>query len=587
MLSVSVCVCVCVREGMLTQDTGSHRRVASPRLVSRQVCAGARGAHDVREAAVARDHRVLERVDDKQLRAEACEAAVPEDLSAAEVGLGGRTTKRRPARHASARNEAEDKADGERERTDDDAREPLVPRQGHAAEGEAAKLNNDRLDDHLSKEDEAEERVIEHSLEHVELAVNLARVDLVEHLHLHKRVEDDRVVLRGLGIRRVRLVQLATARHVEDLLPDKDEDEHDGQLVYRLAQHHQHHAAREERLVASVRLALQQRVRGRLRREGERRKRVHDEVDPQQLHGRQRRLLEHNRANERDDDGANVDGELELQELGDRVVHVAAPLDGRDDRVEVVVHEDDVGRVLGHRCARNAHRKADVRALEGRAVVRSVTRHGHDLAVGAEPAVDRARHERVLVLRRRPREHAEARENLVKLVLPDVAVLVQDPRAKLGALHDELVPVVEDATLARNRPRRRDVVARHHAHDNSRVLAQLDGPRHLGAHGVLNAHNAHEGEIRLGEVRVERAPVRRRRKVAEGERERAEAVVRERLDDAVQQAVLLLVAERAATAVRGHHVGAEGEHHFRRALGEEAVGAVRHVRDRTHPLARR
>jgi hypothetical protein len=47
-------------------------------------------------------------------------------------------------------------------------------------------------------------------------------------------------------------------------------------------------------------------------------------------------------ANEGHDDGYHVDRQLELQELGDRVVHVAAPHHGFYDRREIVVSEDDV-----------------------------------------------------------------------------------------------------------------------------------------------------------------------------------------------------------------------------------------------------
>jgi len=53
-------------------------------------------------------------------------------------------------------------------------------------------------------------------------------------------------------------------------------------------------------------------------------------------------------AGERHDHGHHVDGQLELQELGDAVVDVPAPHDGLHDAVEVVVGQDDVGRLLGH-----------------------------------------------------------------------------------------------------------------------------------------------------------------------------------------------------------------------------------------------
>ena len=53
-------------------------------------------------------------------------------------------------------------------------------------------------------------------------------------------------------------------------------------------------------------------------------------------------------ADEGDGDGDGVDGQLELEELGDAVVDVATPHYRLDDAREVVVGEDDVGRLLRH-----------------------------------------------------------------------------------------------------------------------------------------------------------------------------------------------------------------------------------------------
>lgn len=63
-------------------------------------------------------------------------------------------------------------------------------------------------------------------------------------------------------------------------------------------------------------------------------------------------------ARESHDDGHHVDGQLELQELGDAVVDVAAPHHRLDDAGEVVVRQDDVRSLLGHVSACDA--------LEGR-----------------------------------------------------------------------------------------------------------------------------------------------------------------------------------------------------------------------------
>jgi len=49
-----------------------------------------------------------------------------------------------------------------------------------------------------------------------------------------------------------------------------------------------------------------------------------------------------------DNDGDDVDGQLELEELGDAVVHVATPHHRFHDTRKVVVRQNDVRRLLRH-----------------------------------------------------------------------------------------------------------------------------------------------------------------------------------------------------------------------------------------------
>ena len=50
---------------------------------------------------------------------------------------------------------------------------------------------------------------------------------------------------------------------------------------------------------------------------------------------------------EDESDSDDVDSELELDEFGNRIVHVSAPHDGLHDTSKVVVCEDDIGSFLG------------------------------------------------------------------------------------------------------------------------------------------------------------------------------------------------------------------------------------------------
>lgn len=50
------------------------------------------------------------------------------------------------------------------------------------------------------------------------------------------------------------------------------------------------------------------------------------------------------------DDSHDVDRELELQELGYAVIHISSPHNRFDNAAEVVVSQNNVGRLFGHVC---------------------------------------------------------------------------------------------------------------------------------------------------------------------------------------------------------------------------------------------
>ena len=63
-------------------------------------------------------------------------------------------------------------------------------------------------------------------------------------------------------------------------------------------------------------------------------------TDPEHLHGGERRLLEDGGSQDRHADRHNIHRQLELEELGDALVHVAAPQCGGDDVCKVIFEED-------------------------------------------------------------------------------------------------------------------------------------------------------------------------------------------------------------------------------------------------------
>ena len=131
-------------------------------------------------------------------------------------------------------------------------------------------------------------------------------------------------------------------------LTNEKEGENNHQHVYGLADNVLYHGARNEGFSAAVRFALEQIGSWHFGGQSQRSQSVHDQVDPEHLDSLERRVLDETSADEGHSHGHDVDSQLELQELGDRVVDVTAPHDCLDDAVEVVVRQDNVGRFFGH-----------------------------------------------------------------------------------------------------------------------------------------------------------------------------------------------------------------------------------------------
>ena len=111
----------------------------------------------------------------------------------------------------------------------------------------------------------------------------------------------------------------------------------------------------------------------------------------------ERAVLDCAGADKSDNDGHDVDGELELQELRDGVVHVPAPHHRLHYTREVIVGKDDVRGLLGHVCAGYPHGETNVGLLKSRGVVCPVTCDGDHLPGSRDVAVDDSLDERVLV----------------------------------------------------------------------------------------------------------------------------------------------------------------------------------------------
>mmetsp|Transcript_11061 Transcript_11061/g.26845 ORF Transcript_11061/g.26845 Transcript_11061/m.26845 type:complete len:477 (-) Transcript_11061:1301-2731(-) len=355
--------------------------------------------------------------------------------------------------------------------------------------------------------------------------------------------------------------------------------------------HVAHHHLREEGRRARVGVPVEELLLepgdavGVLGRQRERREGVHDQVHPQHLDRVERRLGEDRGAHARQRARRDVHRQLELQELADVVIDAAPPLDSAHDGHEVVVHDDDIGRVLGHVRPLDAHREPHVRLLERRGVVGPVARDGDRLRHPRDHRRLDARDEEVLVQRRGARKNPELGPDAVDGVLLQLAVLVLHEVAEGLAVHDSPGGVVRghDPALAGDGAGGLEVVSRDHAHHDARALAVLDRLRHLLAERVLDPDKAHEREPRLELDGREVGPVLGRDR-APREAERAEPGVGEIRDGALDSAAHRGV-DRDGGPVCVDHFDAEVRHDLRGALGVDDRRAVRRRDHRRHALA--
>ena len=264
----------------------------------------------------------------------------------------------------------------------------------------------------------------------------------------------------------------------KDLRAEEVENKNNSDQICRLPDNLFYHVDSEEWICLFVRLAVEQGFAGLVRRERKRGKSVHYEVDPEELHCAEGRLLRCccESSDERDDNGRNVGVDLELKELSHSVVHATAPHDSVDNRREIVIHQDDVGCLLGHLSPCDAHRESNVSCLECRAIVRAVSGDTNNIATILERF-----NQYSLILRRGSGKDLQSGGNS----LHDI----RREHAEVRSFHDN-TPSSVDVTLLRNRPGSEHVVPCTHRHTDAGVFAFGYGLSDTFSERILDSGNA-------------------------------------------------------------------------------------------------
>ncbi|EXI65151.1 MAG: hypothetical protein AW08_03423 [Candidatus Accumulibacter adjunctus] len=216
----------------------------------------------------------------------------------------------------------------------------------------------------------------------------------------------------------------------------------------------------------------------RLDAERHRRRAVHDDVDPEDLdRGEGCRQAEQRRA-EHGEDGPDVGGQLEADELDDVVVDRPAFLDRPHDAGEIVVGQHHGGGFAGDIGSGDAHGDADVGGLQRRCIVDAVAGHGDDLATRLQRFDDAQ-----LVLGRDAGEDGRRCDHLAQRRTGDALDLAAFTR------------LAAQAEVARDGGGGCAVVAGDHFHGNAGSLADPDGLLRLRPRRVDDADQGDQRQI--------------------------------------------------------------------------------------------
>jgi len=273
------------------------------------------------------------------------------------------------------------------------------------------------------------------------------------------------------------------------------------------------HLSGDDVLVSLIRRSVQQRFLRILSGEGKRGKRVHDEVDPKQLNGEERRLNKDAGTNESCDKSDDVDGELELEELSNVIVDVSSPHAGLHNGSEVVIHHNDVSCMFGHICPSYPHGEPYIGLLQGWGIISSIASDSNNISL-----LSKSSHKQVLVFRSGSGQDSQGLPDRLKrllvcnsfidfvgttiagsLLLAILAYQSSHPFIELRSFHNLVSIIVHliwvyNVAFLSNGHGSDLVVSRDHSDHDSSPLAFGYSIRHFLPDDILDSHNRYQNE---------------------------------------------------------------------------------------------
>mmetsp|Transcript_8960 Transcript_8960/g.13556 ORF Transcript_8960/g.13556 Transcript_8960/m.13556 type:complete len:232 (+) Transcript_8960:533-1228(+) len=105
---------------------------------------------------------------------------------------------------------------------------------------------------------------------------------------------------------------------------------------------------------------------------------VHNEIHPQHHDRIQRWLIPSNSRQEGNRQSNHIHSQLKLQELANVIKHGPPPKNSLDNARKLIIHDNNITRMLGNVRPTNPHGQTNIRGLECRSIIRSISRHTND-----------------------------------------------------------------------------------------------------------------------------------------------------------------------------------------------------------------
>jgi len=278
-----------------------------------------------------------------------------------------------------------------------------------------SELNDEEVDSNNDNPDKDESGVAEEVFEDVNFIVDLSGSNHVDNLEPDEQVEDEGHVTGSVTVGSKYgsivvdlLVKFITIKEVlstwEDHIILNDiqflSPEGEAELLLRLRDHvfttekedekNNHleeghvdnvlgHLARDDKVILVLRRAVKKIILGEFSGKSERRKRIHDHVNPKKLDSLKGRFLKEDSADNSEDESVDIDGKLELQETLDVIIDVSSPTASLDDGFETIISDDNISGSLANRGSGNTHTEADIGLGKSGSIVGTITSDSNNL----------------------------------------------------------------------------------------------------------------------------------------------------------------------------------------------------------------